>query len=95
MVVAFVTRKMAVEDPLVIKVYKALLSFDDGEQGFFVQLQKVPRQKHLTKVAGIGASEIRKLYLPDTSEQKINDALSTLLQDQAQIVHKVGFDNKQ
>lgn len=35
MIVAFAQKKLASDDPLVTKVYKALLSFDFGEQGFF------------------------------------------------------------
>jgi hypothetical protein len=81
----------------VTQVFKSLVSVDSLEQGFYNQLAKVPHRGHkhsLIKAAGIGPSEIRKRYLPDVTEQKIQEALTILLQDQAMLISKVGIDNK-
>ena len=83
-----------------MKVYRALINLDEDNSGFYLQLTHVQRedrrhQPHLIKVTGIGASELRKRYFPDISEIKIQDALTELTRDQASLVSKVGFDNKQ
>ena len=46
------------------------------------------------KQSGAGANELHKTYLRDVPEAKIQEALYELQRDQAQLLSKVGFDNR-